>query len=185
MAKSPKIQDTGIAIPKHTIPQMKHRGNDSSRKTLQDVGRKIPIYPDLVKQLHPKPVKTPIPEIPGSLLDIGPELNTDFEDNSPFQEGVISQMYQRQDKSYFQEPQEWGSLINTGKLVQKFLLKQADIDKILKIIQRKVLKGMHLPLTVKEIQTGYLITNILRTYFCTYLKINCLVQRPQFEKWRC
>ena len=31
-----------------------------------------------------------------------------------------------------------------------------DIDKILKIIQRKVLKGTHLPITIKEIQAGYL-----------------------------
>ena len=50
------------------------------------------------------------------------------------------------------------SLINMGKLVQKFLPKQVDIDKILKIIQRKVLKGIHLPVTVKEIQVGYLIS---------------------------
>ena len=71
---------------------------------------------------------------------------------------MISETYQRLDKSYFQEPQELESLINTGRLVQKFLLKQADIDKILKIIQRKVLKGMHLPVTVKEIHAGYLIS---------------------------
>ena len=31
-----------------------------------------------------------------------------------------------------------------------------DIDKILQIIQRKVLKGTHLPVEVKEIQVGYL-----------------------------
>ena len=42
--------------------------------------------------------------------------------------------------------------------MQKFLPKQADIDKILKIIQRKVLKGTYLPVTVKEIQAGYLIS---------------------------
>ena len=42
--------------------------------------------------------------------------------------------------------------------MQIFLLKQADIDKILKIIQRKVLKGTHLRVTVKEIQAGYLIS---------------------------
>ena len=34
--------------------------------------------------------------------------------------------------------------------------KQTDIDKILEIIRKKVLKGMHLPLTIKEIQAGYL-----------------------------
>ena len=47
-------------------------------------------------------------------------------------------------------------LIDTTKLVQKFLLKQTDIDKILDIIKRKVLKGTHLPLTIKQIQAGYL-----------------------------
>ena len=31
-----------------------------------------------------------------------------------------------------------------------------DIDKILYIIKRKVLKGTHLPLTIKKIQAGYL-----------------------------
>ena len=76
-------------------------------------------------------------------MDIDPELNTDFEEKSPFQEGVISEIYQRPDKSYFQEPQELESLINPGRLVQKFLPKPADIDKILKIIQRKVPKGMN------------------------------------------
>ena len=65
-------------------------------------------------------------------------------------------MYQRLEKSYFQEPQELASLINTGRIVQMFLLKQANIDKILKVIQRTVIKGMYSP--VKEIQAGYLIS---------------------------
>ena len=37
-----------------------------------------------------------------------------------------------------------------------FLPKQADIDKILKRIQCKVLKGLYLSVTIKEIQAGYL-----------------------------
>ena len=48
------------------------------------------------------------------------------------------------------------ALPGTEQIVQKFLLKQTDIDKILDIIKRKVLKGTHLPLTIKEIQAGYL-----------------------------
>ena len=47
-------------------------------------------------------------------------------------------------------------LIDTTKLIQKFLPKQTDINKILDIIKKKVLKGMHLPLTIKEVQAGYL-----------------------------
>ena len=61
-----------------------------------------------------------------------------------------------QNKSYIEEPMELKDLVDTTKLVQKFLPKQEDIDKILGIIKRKVLKGAHLPLTIKEIQAGYL-----------------------------
>ena len=43
-------------------------------------------------------------------------------------------------------------MIDTGNVVQKFLPKQTDIHKILDIIQRKVLKGTHLPVTIKKIQ---------------------------------
>ena len=95
-------------------------------------------------------------------MDNEPEPNTDFEDNSLFQEGVICETYQRPYKSYFQEPQKWESLINIDRLVQKFLWKQADINKILKIIQSKVLKGTHLLVTAKEIQEGYLISSYFK-----------------------
>ena len=142
------------------------------RKIIQDLSKEIPIYPDPVYRPPPKPVKTSITEIPGSLSDIDPELNTDFEDNSPFQ-GVISEMYQRPDKSYFQEPQELEGLINTGSLVQKLLPKPADIGKILKIIQRKVPKGTHLLVAVKEIQAGYLISSYFKDIYL-YLAQNKL-----------
>ena len=82
-------------------------------------------------------------------------------------------MYQRPDNSYFQEPSELNGLIHTDKLVQKFLLKQADIDKILEIIQRNVLKGMHSPLTVKEIQAGYLVSPYFKDLYL-YLAQNKL-----------
>ena len=47
-------------------------------------------------------------------------------------------------------------LTDSTRLVQKFLPKQMDIDKILDIIKRKVLKGTHLSLTIREVQAGYL-----------------------------
>ena len=75
-------------------------------------------------------------------------------------------MYQRPDKSYFQEPRELESLINTGRQGQKFLPKQADIDQILETVQRKVLKGTNLPITVKEIVAGYLFSSYFKIYIC-------------------
>ena len=56
----------------------------------------------------------------------------------------------------YRKPYELKDLIDTTKLIQNFLPKQMDIDKILDIIKRKILKGTHLPLTIKEIQAGYL-----------------------------
>ena len=41
-------------------------------------------------------------------------------------------------------------------MIHRFLPKQTDNDKILQIIQRKVLKGTPLPVEVKETQAGYL-----------------------------
>ena len=86
--------------------------------------------------------------------NINTHINLDFKENSPFQEGVISEAYQRLDKLFIQEPWELHSVVNTGNLVQKFLPKQANMDKILKVIQRKDLTGMHLPVKIKEIQAG-------------------------------
>ena len=64
-----------------------------------------------------------------------PRIDLEFEENSPYQEGIISKTYQRPGKLYIQELKELENLVNTGKVVQKFLPKQAGIDKILKIIQ--------------------------------------------------
>ena len=56
-------------------------------------------------------------------------INIDFEENSPFQEGIMSETFQRPDKSFFQNPKELEDLISKGNLVHKFLLKQTDIEK--------------------------------------------------------
>ena len=78
----------------------------------------------------------------------------------------MSEMFQTPDKSFFQEPKELGDLVNKGNFIHKYLPKQMDIDKILEIIQRNVLKGTHLPIKIKEIQAGYLCTLISKIYIC-------------------
>ena len=103
---------------------------------------------------HLKPTEIHLQVIPRKImyLDIDAleqDINMDFEENSPYQEGVISEMYERPEKSYFQEPQELQGLVTTGKIVQN-LPKQTDIDKIFKVIQRKVLKGTHLHVTIND-----------------------------------
>ena len=48
-----------------------------------------------------------------------------------------------------------------------------DIDTILEVIQRKVLKGTHLPMEVKEIQAGYLCSPYFKDLYL-YLSQNKL-----------
>ena len=80
--------------------------------------------------------------------------------------------FQRPDKSFFQSPRELENLINRETLVHRCLPKQIDINKILKVIQRKVLKGTHLPVEIKEIQVGYLHSPISKIHIYVCYKID-------------
>ena len=112
--------------------------------------RPSPPYHDLYARPPPRsPDVTNSIDSQKDLMDNELDRNVDIEENSPFQEGIISETYERPDTSHVQEPYELKDLIHTTKLIQKFLPKQTDIDKILDIIiKRKVLKGTHLPLTI-------------------------------------
>ena len=102
----------------------------------------------------------------------------------PYHEGAISEMCQRPNRSYFHEHSELESLVSTGKLVQKVLPKQADIEKIIKIIERKVMKGTHLPVTVMKIQAGYLINPYFKDLYL-YLAQNKLPStKTAIERWK-
>ena len=126
----------------------------------------VPFHLDLLLR-NPKqqPIKQNIQEI-----NPNPNINLDFEENSPFQEGIMLETFQRPDKSFFQNPKELGDLINKENLVHKFLPKQTDIDKILGVIQRKVLKGTHLAVEVKEIQAGYLYSPYFKDLYLYLLQ---------------
>ena len=60
-----------------------------------------------------------------------------------------------------------------NRLVKKFVPKQADIDEILKIIEWKILKGIHLSIMITDIQRGYLISSYFKDIYL-YLAQNKL-----------
>ena len=64
--------------------------------------KEVPPYPHL--RQRPPPRLPDMKENQRTLLD--PDINTDFKENCPYQEGIISESYQRPDKSYLQEPAE-------------------------------------------------------------------------------
>ena len=115
-------------------------------------------------------------------LETDLDRKVDIEKNSPFQEGIISETYERPDKSYVQEPYKLKDLIDTSKLVQKFLPKQMGIDKILDIIKRKVLKGTHLLLTIKEIQAEYLSSLYFKDIYLFLSQSKLPIKRSSIKK---
>ena len=153
----PLVQPTSASITQPIEPITDHRP--------------IPPYHEPFVRPPPRPLDaTTVRDNRKDLSDLDMDRKIKFEENSPHQEGIISEMYERPDKSYIQEPTE---LNDTTKLIQKVLPKQTDIDKILDIIKRKVLKGTHLPLTIKEIQTGYLTSPYFKDLYL-YLAPNKL-----------
>ena len=108
-------------IPQHIGPKIQHRPT--------------PSYHDPYTRPPPKPpdISDPL-DSRKDLLDNDLDRKVEIEENSPFKEGIILEIYERPDISYVQEPQELKDLIDTTKLIQKYLPKQMDIDKILDII---------------------------------------------------
>ena len=115
-------------------------------------------------------------------MDNDSDRKLEIEENSPFQEGIISEIYERPDNSYVQEPQELTDLIDTTKLIQKYLPTQVDIDKILDIIKRRVLKGTHLPLTIKEIQAGYLTSPYFKDLYFFFVPEQITQQKNSYKE---
>ena len=82
----------------------------------------VPFHPGLTYRPPPKPTRSNVPrsqessQSSMSVENINLDINLDFEKNSPFQEGAISETIQRLDKSFFQEPKELSALINRGNL---------------------------------------------------------------------
>ena len=124
--------------PMHSVNNM-DEGRTHTRPLISDV----PFHPAPTYRHPPKPIRSNMPRSQESSqssdssgnINIDSDINLDFEENSPFQEGDISDTYHRPEQSFFQELQELNDLINTVNLVQKFLPKQTDTDKIPKVIQ--------------------------------------------------
>ena len=57
-------------------------------------------YPGPILRPPPKPIKHNV-QTSQNTKDINPNINFDFEENSPFQEGIMSETFQRPDKSFF------------------------------------------------------------------------------------
>ena len=139
-----------IATGKTSIPQ--HTNTVCDRGINNDK----PFPPDVF--LHPDPLPKPLlkQQNVDKVISTNQNMVLIYILKKNSQEGIISETIQRLDKPFLQNLKRLEDIIDMGNLIHKFLPRQTHIDKILHIIQRKVLKGTHLPVEIKEIQAGYL-----------------------------
>ena len=74
------------------------------RPTVTEI--KIPIYPEPLVKPPPRPPDIKAQEDRKINLNLDLEINKDFEESSPYQESIISEIYHRPDKSQLLEAPE-------------------------------------------------------------------------------
>ena len=91
----------------------------------------IPEPQNPVIPMNPNQISNPILKVPERLiqnnrqtdLELDLEVNRDFKENSPCQEGIISEIYQIPNESQLVDPPELTDLVNIERIVQKYLPK--------------------------------------------------------------
>ena len=126
--RKPKIGQGRDGVGRKALPLLDSRQGTSASKPIiisDEIGPKMPksimefprsemLPPYLVPQARPPPK-------PPDKLSKKQEVESsriEIEENLPFQESIISEVYERPDKSYFQEPVELKDLIDTNNIIQ-------------------------------------------------------------------
>ena len=102
------IDQSGSGQGKETRrPQIEQSVNKNIEQNRENISKQgfdpkqpiIPIYPNQIAQPLPKLPERVIQDDRQIDVELDLEINKDFEENSPYQEGIISEMYQRPNKS--------------------------------------------------------------------------------------
>ena len=126
--RKPRLDQGRAGVKRKALPSSYPKsGTSKSRPIIIRDGIK-PIMPKSMIEiprseilpLYLVPQNRPCPKPPDQLpkrqeVD---SLKIEIEENSPFQENIISKVYERPDKSYFQEPIELKDLIDTNNIIQ-------------------------------------------------------------------
>ena len=96
----------------------------------------------------------------------------------PFSEGILEPVFKRPEMSDFEIPPVIEDMFPDGALIHKHLPRQADIDRIMIQINRKYLKRMHLPCSLKDMQTAYMQS----AHFCDIYYVLMFNKYPKSRK---
>ena len=129
--RKPRIGQGRAGVRRKAPPLLDPRQGTSTNKPIiisDEIGPRTPktMMEILRSEMLPPyfaPQNRPPPKPPDELLkkqQILESSKIEIEENLLFQESIISEVYERPDKSYFQEPIELKDLIDTNNIVQQF-----------------------------------------------------------------
>ena len=96
----------------------------------------------------------------------------------PFTEDTVEPVFKRPEIADFEIPPVLEEMIPDGSLIHKHLPKQADIEKILIQINRKYLREMHLPCSLRDMQAAHMQS----PHFCDIYNVIMFNRYPKHRK---
>ena len=102
----------------------------------------------------------------------------DTEMEVPFSEEIVEPVFKRPEMTDFEISPVLEEMIPDGALIHKHLPRQADIDRIMIQINRKYLKRMHLPCSLKDMQAAYMQS----PHFCDIYNVLMFNRYPKCKR---
>ena len=96
----------------------------------------------------------------------------------PFSEEIVEPVFKRPEMTDFEIPPILEEMIPDGALIHKHLPRQADIDRIMIQINRKYLRRMHLPCSLKDMQAAYMQS----PHFCDIYNVLMFNRYPRCKR---
>ena len=96
----------------------------------------------------------------------------------PFSEDIVEPVFKRPDMADFEIPPVLEEMIPDGALIHKHLPRQADMERILAQINRKYLRRMHLPCSLRDMQAAYMQSS----HFCDIYNVLLFNKYPKNRK---
>ena len=126
--RKPRLGQGGAGVRRKALPSSYPRSGTSKSKPIIISNGTEPIMPKPIIEIPRSEILPPYlvpqsrhPPKPPDQLSKRQEVDSlkiEIEENLPFQENIISKIYERPDKSYFQEPIELKDLIDTNNIIQ-------------------------------------------------------------------
>ena len=171
-------------------PQRQSDGNTDNTNPPPIVNQPALDNPIPVRHFEPNPLlevpqhdKDPQEIVSQHFIDSTGNLNVvqdpfDTQMEVPFTEDTVEPVFKRPEMADFEIPPVLEEMIPDGSLIHKHLPKQADIDKILTQINRKYLKKMHLPCSLRDMQAAHLQS----PHFCDIYNVIMFNDTPSIER---